>query len=634
VATSTGTDIERILAELPTSPGVYIMRDEAGKVIYIGKAINLRNRVRSYFRHSKGRSPKVIQLAANVRNIDYIVTASELEALVLECNLIKEHMPHYNVRLRDDKTYPFIRVTVGETYPRVFLTRRVIRDGSRHFGPYTDVPAARETLRLLKTVFPLRQCSMEIGPDTPARRPCLNYHIKTCMGPCSGAVRPEDYREIVDGVVLFLEGKHNALLKSVERRMNAAAADLNFELAAKFRDQLKALTRVAEQQRVVSDSEVDRDVIAIARDRWGACIRVLMVRGGKLVGAEHFMLGGTDETSDGEAVSAFVKQFYSEGAQVPAEVLIQTPMDDTDVVRRWLSEQRGGAVKIVAPQRGERKKLMDLAIDNAREYLERERAMEQREFRARMDALTQLAEVLHLPQPPRRIECYDMSNLQGTDAVGSMVVFEEGKPAKSQYRRFRIKTVEGPNDFASMGEVLGRRFARQQQGDSRFAREPDLVLVDGGKGQLGVAVDVLRERGYGHIPLAGLAERHEHIYRPGDADPIILPDDAPALLLLEQVRDEAHRFAIEYHRSLRGKRGISSELQTVPNMGKKRLVALMKAFGSIGALAQASVEQIAAVPGMNILAARSVWDHLHPPDSAAEGMKGDGDGGSTDQSDQ
>lgn len=627
-------DIERILAELPISPGVYIMRDEAGKVIYVGKAINLRNRVRSYFRHSRTRSPKVVRLASHVHNIDYIVTASELEALVLEGNLIKEHRPHYNVRLRDDKSYPFIRVTVGETYPRAFLTRRVVRDGSRYFGPYTDVPAARDTLRLLKTVFPLRQCTMEIGPDTPPHRPCLNYHIKRCIGPCAGTVKPEHYREIVDGVVLFLEGKHNALLKSIERRMNAAADDLNFELAAELRDQLRALTRVTEQQRVVSDSDIDRDVIAMATDRWGACMRVLMVRDGKMVGAQHFMLGGADGADDSEAMSAFVKQFYSSGAPVPAEVLLQTHIDDADVVRQWLSEQRGTAVKLITPQRGDKKKLVDLAVENAQEYLDRERAVEQREMRARMEALTQLAEVLSLPGPPMRIECYDMSNLQGTDAVGSMVVFEEGKPAKGQYRRFRIRTVQGANDFASMAEVLGRRFARQQQDDSKFARVPDLVLVDGGKGQLATAVDVLRDKGYGQIPLAGLAERHEHIYVPGNSDPIVLPDDAPALLLLEHLRDEAHRFALDYHRSLRGKRGISSELQGVPHIGKTRLASLLKTFGSLGALAQASLEQVAAAPGMNIRAARSVWDHLHPPEATAGGTKGDGDSDSVDEGDQ
>lgn len=617
-------DIERLLDELPTEPGVYIMRDADGQVIYVGKAVNLRNRVRSYLRSSGQRSPKVAQLAAKVHDIDYIVTGSELEALVLECNLIKEHRPRYNVRLRDDKTYPFIRVTVNEAFPRAFLTRRVVKDGSRYFGPYTDVAAARETLRLLARVFPLRQCRMEINPDDPLRRPCLNYHIKRCLGPCAHAVSVEDYAEIVQGVVMFLEGKQDRLFKSIERRMNAAAENLNFEHAAALRDQLRALSRVAQQQNVVSDSFVDRDVIGLARDQWGACVRVLMVRDGKLVGAEHFMLGGTDDADEGEVLSAFVKEFYSGGAAVPVEVLLQVPIDDADVVRQWLSGLRGSKVRVITPQRGERRRLVDLAAENAREYLERERAVEQRELRARLDALSQLADALDLPGPPARIECYDMSNLQGTDAVGSMVVFEEGKPAKSQYRRFRIRTVQGQNDFAMMGEVLKRRFSRHREGDSRFARMPDLVLVDGGKGQLNVAVEVLTELGYGDVPMAGLAERYEHIYLPGRPQPLELPCDSPALLLLEHVRDEAHRFAVSHHRTLRGRRGISSELQNVPGVGKKRLVALMKAFGSLEALSQATVEEIAAVPGMNRPAAQAVFAHLHPPEAGNPQDREDG----------
>ena len=617
-------DIERLLDELPTEPGVYIMRDADGQVIYVGKAVNLRNRVRSYFRSSGQRSPKVAQLAAKVHDIDYIVTGSELEALVFECNLIKEHRPRYNVRLRDDKTYPFIRVTVNEAFPRAFLTRRVVKDGSRYFGPYTDVAAARETLRLLARVFPLRQCRMEINPDDPLRRPCLNYHIKRCLGPCAHAVSVEDYAEIVQGVVMFLEGKQDRLFKSIERRMNAAAENLNFEHAAALRDQLRALSRVAQQQNVVSDSFVDRDVIGLARDQWGACVRVLMVRDGKLVGAEHFMLGGTDDADEGEVLSAFVKEFYSGGAAVPVEVLLQVPIDDADVVRQWLSGLRGSKVRVITPQRGERRRLVDLAAENAREYLERERAVEQRELRARLDALSQLADALDLPGPPARIECYDMSNLQGTDAVGSMVVFEEGKPAKSQYRRFRIRTVQGQNDFAMMGEVLKRRFSRHREGDSRFARMPDLVLVDGGKGQLNVAVEVLTELGYGDVPMAGLAERYEHISLPGRPQPLELPCDSPALLLLEHVRDEAHRFAVSHHRTLRGRRGISSELQNVPGVGKKRLVALMKAFGSLEALSQATVEEIAAVPGMNRPAAQAVFAHLHPPEAGNPQDREDG----------
>ena len=618
-------DIERLLDELPTEPGVYIMRDADGQVIYVGKAVNLRNRVRSYFRSSGQRSPKVAQLAAKVHDIDYIVTGSELEALVLECNLIKEHRPRYNVRLRDDKTYPFIRVTVNEAFPRAFLTRRVVKDGSRYFGPYTDVAAARETLRLLARVFPLRQCRMEINPDDPLRRPCLNYHIKRCLGPCAHAVSVEDYAEIVQGVVMFLEGKQDRLFKSIERRMNAAAENLNFPSTRPPSATSSGPSPASPSSRTWCPTpSLTETSSAPARDQWGACVSVLMLRDGKLVGAEHFMLGGTDDADEGEVLSAFVKEFYSGGAAVPVEVLLQVPIDDADVVRQWLSGLRGSKVRVITPQRGERRRLVDLAAENAREYLERERAVEQRELRARLDALSQLADALDLPGPPARIECYDMSNLQGTDAVGSMVVFEEGKPAKSQYRRFRIRTVQGQNDFAMMGEVLKRRFSRHREGDSRFARMPDLVLVDGGKGQLNVAVEVLTELGYGDVPMAGLAERYEHIYLPGRPQPLELPCDSPALLLLEHVRDEAHRFAVSHHRTLRGRRGISSELQNVPGVGKKRLVALMKAFGSLEALSQATVEEIAAVPGMNRPAAQAVFAHLHPPEAGNPQDREDG----------
>lgn len=623
-------EIERILANLPSSPGVYIMRDLGGNVIYVGKAINLKNRVRSYFQQSRNHSAKVVRLVQHIADIDYIVTGSELEALVLECNLIKEHRPHYNVRMRDDKTYPFIRVTTGEPYPRMFLTRKVVRDGSRYFGPYTDVPAARETLRLLKSLFPLRQCSRQIQPGDEARRPCLNFHIKRCLGPCSGAVNREDYAEIVNGVIMFLEGKQTHLIRSLKRRMEAAAANLDFEQAAALRDQLRAVERVVEQQRVVSDSAQDRDVMAIARDRWGACIRLMVVRDGKLVGAEHFMLGGAEESDNSEALSAFVKEFYSNGAPVPKEVLLPDAIEDSEVVESWLSGIRGNSVKLLVPQRGERRKLMDLAAENAREYLDRARAIEQRELRARLEALSELGQVLGLSRPIVRMECYDISNMQGTDAVGSMVVFEDGKPATSQYRRFRIKSVEGPNDVAMMKEMLSRRFARASDDDSKFARIPDLVVIDGGRGQLRYAKQAMEDRGYGHVPIAALAERQEEIYLPDRAVPLVLPGDSPALLMLEHIRDEAHRFAVSYHRSVRGKKGIRSELEAVPGIGKKRLAALMKTFGSLDALISADVSEIAASPTMNSRVAEAVWSYLHPIEENREASEVDGDDGDID----
>ncbi len=610
--------IDDTLANLPTCPGVYLMKDDAGQVIYVGKAVNLRSRVRSYFQSSRNHSPKVQRMVEHIADIDYIVTGSELEALILECNLIKKHRPQYNVRLRDDKTYPFIRVTIAEPYPRIFLTRNPVRDGSRYFGPYTDVPAVRETLRMLKTVFPLRQCSQKLDPDGPAHRPCLNFHIKRCMGPCAQQVDARLYRDMVDEVVLFLEGRQSDLISSLRRRMEAAAGALDFEQAARLRDQLRAVEKVVERQRILSDAGTDQDVIALARDPWGACVRVMFVRDGKVVGSEHFMLGGADGADDAEMLSAFVKEYYTEGSTIPREILLQAAIDDADVVARWLTDRRGSAVSIRSPQRGARRRLVDLAAENAREYLSRERAVEQSELRTRLDGLAELAAYLKLGAPPARIECYDISNLQGTDAVGSMVVFEEGRPAKSQYRRFRIRQVEGQDDFAMMGEVIRRRLIRGM-GDSpdpKFARLPDLIVVDGGKGQLNSAGRVIDQMalsaGVQAIRVASLAERNEEVFVRGQSAPLVLPRESKSLRLMQHMRDEAHRFAVAYHRSLRGKKGITSELTGVPGIGKKRLVALMRKFESLDMLAEASVDEIARAPGMNARVARAVWEHLHP----------------------
>ncbi len=609
--------LDDTIAGLPASPGVYLMKDDTGQVIYVGKAINLRNRVRSYFQSSSSHSPKVSRMVERIADIDYLVTGSELEALILECNLIKKHRPHYNVRLRDDKTYPFIRVTVNEPYPRVFMTRTVVRDGSRYFGPYTDVPAVRETLRMLKTLFPLRQCSHRFDADMPARRPCLNFHIQRCLGPCSGQVEPRLYREMVDEVVLFLEGRQADLIESLRRRMEAAADSLDFEQAARLRDQMRAVEKVIQRQRIVSDAGVDQDVIAFATDPWGACVRVMFVRDGKIVGSEHFMLGGADGADDAEMLSSFIKEYYSEDSRVPRELLLQAAIDDADILEKWLAGRRGGPVSVKAPQRGARRKLVELAADNAREYLARARAEEQSEMRTRMDGLAELAAYLRLNAPPARMECYDISNLQGTDAVGSMVVFEEGRPAKSQYRRYRIRQVEGQDDFAMIGEVIRRRLTRAagENPDPRFARLPDLIVVDGGKGQLnsaGWVVDAMAQSaGLPSIPVVSLAERNEEIFVRGQSTPLTLPRESKSLRLMQHMRDEAHRFAVAYHRALRGKKGIASELAEVPGIGKKRLVALMRRFGSLGALAEASEDEIASVQGMTAPAARAVWEHLH-----------------------
>lgn len=619
--------LDNTLAVLPTSPGVYLMKDARGEVIYVGKAINLRNRVRSYFQPSSDHSPKVAVMVEHIADLDYIVTGSELEALILECNLIKKHRPRYNVRLRDDKTYPFIKVTTAEPYPGVHLTRRVLRDGSRYFGPYTDVSAARQTLRLLKKVFPLRQCSKKIDPNLPAPRPCLNYQIKRCLGPCANLVDVDTYGQVVDEVLMFLEGRQDDLARSLKRRMDAAADALDYERAAVFRDQLQAVETVVQRQRIVSEDRTDQDVIAIARDRWGACVQIMFVRGGKLVGNDHFMLGGADGADDAETMSSFVRDYYSQTGSIPREVLLQSEIEDPNVVAQWLSSLRGGAVSVKTPIRGDKRRLVELASANASEFLERTRAAEQREVRARADALAELAIHLKLASSPDRIECYDISTLQGTEAVGSMVVFEAGLPAKSQYRRFRIRHVEGQDDYAMMAEVIQRRLARAlgDDPDPKFGHLPDLIVVDGGRGQLNAAAVVLDSMGKGDIPLVSLAEREEEIYLRDQASPLTLPRDSGALHLVQYVRDEAHRYALAYHRNLRGKRSINSELTDLPGIGKKRTIALMRRFGSLNALYDATVDEIAATPGMNMPVARIVFAHLHPEDSTNEepGRKGD-----------
>jgi excinuclease ABC subunit C len=589
------------------------MKDAAGTVIYVGKAVNLRNRVRSYFHSSRDHSPKVARLVEKIADLDYVVTDSELEALILECNLIKEHRPRYNVRLRDDKSYPFIRVTLGETYPRIFVTRKVVRDGSRYFGPFADVNAVHDTLRLLKKVFPIRQCSRRIDSDVRSR-PCLNFHIKRCLGPCSGGVDPACYRELIDEVLLFLEGRQWDLVRSLRRRMEAAADALDFEQAAVLRDQVQALERVIEKQKIVSDNRGDQDVVAIARDERGACVQVLLVRDGKLVGGDHFIPAGMEEADDSEALSAFVTQYYSDTTLVPPEILLSTEIEGVRTLERWLSSRSGSRVSIRVPKRGEKRKLVELAATNAAAALVRARARSDSEEQVCAEALVELSRAVGLAAPPKRIECYDISNLQGTEAVGSMVVFEDGRPAKSEYRRFRIRGAEGQNDFAAMAEIIGRRIRRGTGdcADPKFARLPDLIVVDGGRGQLNAAVDSLRASGAHHIPAVSLAKKEEEILTPHSPDPIVLPRESLGLRLIQHLRDEAHRFAVSYHRTVRGKRSITSELTGLPGIGRKRLIALMRKFRSLDALAEASMDDIASTPGMTRPSASVVYGHLHP----------------------
>ncbi len=582
------------VALLPDKPGVYLMRDVAGKIIYVGKAVNLKNRVRSYFQQ-RGLSPKTEALVARIQSFETIVTASEIEALILECNLIKKHRPRYNISLRDDKTYPFVKVTWSEEYPRVYPTRRVEKDGAKYYGPYASAGAMHETLALLKRLFPLRSCrSMD------ARRPCLEYHINRCLAPCAGMVDVETYREMVKTVCLFLEGRSTDVEKDLKRRMLAAAEAMKFELAARLRDQLSAVRQVTEKQNIVTGAG-DQDVLGLARLGNQSCVQVFFVRSGKMVGRDRFLLSGGETESDGDVLAAFVKQYYNEVAFVPREILTPAPLPEQELLSEWLSERKNGAVKLVTPQRGTKRELVQLAGENATEVLrqrsERDAALEGK----RSAAMQELADRLEMAHLPQRIECFDISHIQGAETVASMVVFTDGEPDKSEYRRFKLRTVEGnPDDFASMQEVTLRRY--------REATEPlpDLIVIDGGKGQLSSALEVIRGVGLAEIPVIGLAKEYEHIFRENISEPLILPRHSEALRMVQHIRDEAHRFAIGYHRKLRAKRNMVSVLDHVRGIGAKRRQALWKHFGTIEKMRQASVEELAAAPGMNLPSAQAV----------------------------
>ena len=582
------------VALLPDKPGVYLMRDVAGKIIYVGKAVNLKNRVRSYFQQ-RGLSPKTEALVARIQSFETIVTASEIEALILECNLIKKHRPRYNISLRDDKTYPFVKVTWSEEYPRVYPTRRVEKDGAKYYGPYASAGAMHETLALLKRLFPLRSCrSMD------ARRPCLEYHINRCLAPCAGMVDVETYREMVKTVCLFREGRSTEVEKDLKRRMLAAAEAMKFELAARLRDQLSAVRQVTEKQNIVTGAG-DQDVLGLARLGNQSCVQVFFVRSGKMVGRDRFLLSGGETESDGDVLAAFVKQYYNEVAFVPREILTPAPLPEQELLSEWLSERKNGAVKLVTPQRGTKRELVQLAGENATEVLrqrsERDAALEGK----RSAAMQELADRLEMAHLPQRIECFDISHIQGAETVASMVVFTDGEPDKSEYRRFKLRTVEGnPDDFASMQEVTLRRY--------REATEPlpDLIVIDGGKGQLSSALEVIRGVGLAEIPVIGLAKEYEHIFRENISEPLILPRHSEALRMVQHIRDEAHRFAIGYHRKLRAKRNMVSVLDHVRGIGAKRRQALWKHFGTIEKMRQASVEELAAAPGMNLPSAQAV----------------------------
>jgi excinuclease ABC subunit C len=654
---SATASLEHTLSQIPDAPGVYQMIGRSGEILYIGKAVSLRSRVRSYFQDSAAHHIRTQAMVERVVDVRTIVVSNEIEALILEANLIKRYQPPFNVRLRDDKRYPYLKVT-NEPFPRVVFTRFVKDDGARYFGPYTNAKGLRELIDLVRLVFPLRTCREPI--DGRRKRPCLQYHIKRCLAPCVGYQSEPEYDAMIDEVVLFLEGKQDSLLSRLQHEMNEAAEHLNFEAAASLRDRIVHVRRVTEGQMVVWKSRLDMDLIASARAQGQACMQVFMVRGGKLIAQEYFILDGVHDQPEEELIAEFLVQFYTArtasaydqpaasaltrvardqepavpqktrartrnasvaAAAIPKEVLVQTlPGEDHGVIESWLSEVKSARVRILQPQRGERAEYLRLVRKNAEQNLKSFLVHQEVQESAQARALTELADALELPAPPHRIECYDISNIQGTNPVASMVVFVEGRAKKSDYRKFKIQYDKGPNDFAMMQETLRRRlrYLRHETDDTlnktekelakkeKFNRRPDLLLIDGGKGQLGAVVEVIDEFDMTGIPVAGLAKEHEWLYVPGNPDPIVLAPNSPGLHLIMRIRDEAHRFAVTYHRQRRAKAMTQSSLDALAGVGPVRRKRLLAAFGSVAAIKRASVDEIAAVKGMSAALAAQI----------------------------
>ena len=608
--------IKEQLKQLPRKPGVYLLRDSMGNILYVGKATSLHHRVRSYFGSASRLSLKQQRMADNVYDIDFFVTGSEQEALILENNLIKRHHPHYNVLLKDDKTFPFLKISLNEDWPRVYFTRRVEDDGGRYFGPFTSARSVRQTLKVLKEIIPFRSCSRPITGTDP--RPCLDYYIHLCPAPCIGAISKREYKDVIRQVILFLEGKQEKVVRGLESKMGKAAESLDFEKAALLRDQLQAIGRVIEGQKVAAKVRGEQDVIAFASERDRAYVQVFFIRGSKLIGRESFIMQGTSSEEPERIMTGFIKQFYSSATHIPPLLLLQYPVEDKTVIENWLKGKRGGKVSIQVPSRGNKKQLVEIVAENARQGLEQLKIKSFSEGlpSALTEALAEIQKELHLPGLPLRVECYDISNIQGRAAVGSMVVFEKGKPKPAHYRRFRIKTVSGADDYAMLQEVLRRRFKRFSLRDSdttpqdSWAVQPDLVLIDGGKGQLSSALEAMKETGAEAIPVAGLAKENEEIFIPGRSESIRLPGSSPGLQMLQRLRDEAHRFAIGYHRKVRRKDAFTSLLDSVPGIGPWRKRALLRQFGSIQAIRGASAEELAAVKGMTQGTAQKIKEYL------------------------
>ncbi|WP_278674967.1 excinuclease ABC subunit UvrC [Acidaminococcus fermentans] len=594
--------IKETLAVLPNAPGVYIMHDATGKVIYVGKAVILKNRVRSYFRPASQVSPKVRAINAHVASIETIVTASEMEALILECNLIKKYRPRYNIDLKDDKTYPYLKITVGEAYPRMVLTRRVLKDGARYYGPFADAGALRDTMKLIRTMFPLRHCR-----NLNAKRPCLQYHLHRCLAPCTGKVPISEYRQMVDSVLLLLDGKVAQLEKELTAKMQQASDNLEFEAAARYRDSLLSVRKLAEKQKATTESG-DRDVVGLAMDDSGVCIQVFFIRSGKILGRDSFFLDQEIGEPGGEVLADFLKQYYHENHRPPREILVSEGLADSDrtLLSQWLSTLNEKNVELLVPQRGLKHDLVLMAMNNAKKNLEERLRRGQASGQTGLDAAEQLQKALGLTKPLERMDCFDISHNQGRETVASMVVFRDGGPSKKDYRRYKLRSTEGkPDDFKSMQEVVYRRYRDLED-------LPSLIIIDGGKGQLSSACEVIRGLGISssEVPVIGLAKREEEIFKEGAHTSILLDKMSPALHLIQHIRDEAHRFAITYHRKRLARRNLVSVLDHLEGMGPKRRAALWKRFGSLDAMRQASVEDLAAVESMNRVVAERVHGFL------------------------
>jgi excinuclease ABC subunit C len=613
--------LQLVLDNLPTKPGCYLMKDKSGKVIYVGKAINLRARVRSYFHDSAQHTHKTKELVKQIVDIEWIVAGSELEALILEMNLIKQHRPYFNVRLKDDKRYPYIKVHWADPYPKVTVTRRMVNDGSRYFGPYYSVWAVHKTLDVLRRIFPYLTCDRQItGEDT---RACLYYDIKLCTGPCIGQVSQEEYRQMIQDLGNFLNGRTEEITSRMQLEMEQASEKLQFEKAAAIRDQLRAIEEIVKKQRVFDTEYIDSDVISIARSEREACIQVFFIRGGKMIGREYFLMEGTQDSQDQDVLAEFIKQFYDQAASVPKEVLLPKDIEEANIIKQWLNQRADQKVEIKIPRRGKKKDLIRMASENASETLASLQSQWESDRHRQSQSLADLQEALAMETPPNRIECYDISNTQGTAIVGSMVVFEQGIPNKKLYRRFNIRNVIGsPDDYASMEEVLTRRFKRWQAAqesadhpgkkpDASFSRLPDLLIVDGGKGQLSRAAQVLEEYDLlGRFVVAGLAKQNEELFVHGKASSLLLPRKSEGLYLLQRIRDEAHRFAITAHRKRRSREGITSVLDVIPGIGPAKRKALLTAFGSLDKIRAATIEELTAVKGINQELAEMIQSHL------------------------